>query len=459
LIRVPVTGGEPQAIRSDLDSTVGFAPDGDRFAFIRTVPGTASVIVTRLSDPSEATILERHSPDGILRGGPAWSPDGSRIVVVTYKSRNESAYRMTLTSVNVRDKTAEALSSEFRALGRAAWVRGGIAVTGSRENEPNQVLLFWPPNRVGMPLTSDLSSFSDGTATADGRTLVSVRTSNRSWLSFALVGATAPEIQRWNVSAGQSGTERLRGVRWLDDDRLVASIESPARASLWTISRSRGGREQLTSGESRDLYAAPCGSGAIVYVSQRANDWDIWRMDLRTKLATRVTTGAGDPTLPQCTADGTTVIFRAMRNGVRTLWSVPSARGTMRQLTQNISENPALSPDGMWIVSQYSAERASGTWAVALFPVSGGTPVRTFEGVEPNSLLRWHPRRQGFTWVRMRAGVAEFWTQPIQGGAPTKEMAVAERGSVVDFDWSPDGRTLAYLTRIADSDAVAFQLR
>ncbi len=459
LLRYEVSGGQPVSIHSDVDSAVTFAPDGMRFAFVRTTPDS-SLIIGNLSDSSEEVLLRRGAPEGISRAAPAWSPDGTRVLAVTYTTARASTYRMTLTAVNVQSHEARTVSSEFAFMGRPMWVAGGIVVAASRVQGNAQLFLISATNRSGAPLTRDPFKYVDGTVTADGRTLVTVRGSARSWISFAEPGEIPPKVERLHSLSDGDRREHFSGLRWFGKTQLVVPVDAADNVHLWTIAMPpNGGRRQLTSGEAKDLYASPCGTSAIVYVSRRASDWDIWRLDPKSQATTRITEGVVNPTFPQCTPDGKAVLYQAMSQGARTLWSVSVPGGTPRQLTQHISQFPAMSRDGATFVAQYATERAGGNWIVGLFSMQGGNPKRVFEGIDPNSPLRWHPTKPAFTWMKTHERVTEFWTQPVDGGSPKKEFAVAEPGQVVDFDWSPDGHVLAYLTNVPDSDAVAFRLR
>jgi dipeptidyl aminopeptidase/acylaminoacyl peptidase len=83
LVQVPVLGGETKELVSEVDSTVSFSPEGNRFAFIRGDPTRAegSLIVANSDGTGEQRIVTHHVDEFFfpIASGAAWSPDGERI--------------------------------------------------------------------------------------------------------------------------------------------------------------------------------------------------------------------------------------------------------------------------------------------------------------------------------------------------------------------------------------------
>ena len=83
LYRIPVLGGSPQRVLEDIDSRISFAPDGERFTFVRGAPaqGLNYVMIgsTKGGEPKQLAQLEK--PDQLQLNAPSWSPDGKTILV------------------------------------------------------------------------------------------------------------------------------------------------------------------------------------------------------------------------------------------------------------------------------------------------------------------------------------------------------------------------------------------
>src|SRR5262245_2162663 len=86
LYQMPVFGGTPRKLISDIDSVVTFSPDSRQLAFLRGYPTQqkACVIVANSDGSGERTLVTHHLGDLFLAGpnhlGPAWSTDGETIV-------------------------------------------------------------------------------------------------------------------------------------------------------------------------------------------------------------------------------------------------------------------------------------------------------------------------------------------------------------------------------------------
>ncbi|HEX3663949.1 MAG TPA: S9 family peptidase [Rhizomicrobium sp.] len=108
-----------------------------------------------------------------------------------------------------------------------------------------------------------------------------------------------------------------------------------------------------------------------------------------------------------------------------------------------------FSPDG----SQLAYVATSYLWDaqghLAIVDLNTG---KTREFTPPGKSERspqWSPDGKSLAFLSNRAGRAEIYVMPAQGGDPTP--LTARRFGVTGFHWSPDGRTIAYLAK--DDDA------
>ena len=79
---------------------------------------------------------------------------------------------------------------------------------------------------------------------------------------------------------------------------------------------------------------------------------------------------------------------------------------------------------------------------IAVYPRAGGTAVKTWArrpGEFDWTPLRWAPGNQAIGFVEKQEGTGNLWLQPVDGGQ-RRQLTHFQGGSVVDFDWSADGR-------------------
>lgn len=81
IYQVPILGGTPRKILSGAAGPVSFSPDGQRFAFIRSLAGHTSdaLVVANVDGSGERTLVTRGGNDWFIGAGPSWSPDGKTI--------------------------------------------------------------------------------------------------------------------------------------------------------------------------------------------------------------------------------------------------------------------------------------------------------------------------------------------------------------------------------------------
>jgi Tol biopolymer transport system component len=66
---------------------------------------------------------------------------------------------------------------------------------------------------------------------------------------------------------------------------------------------------------------------------------------------------------------------------------------------------------------------------------------------------RWAPDSDAITYIATRDGVSNIWRQPL-GNEPPKQITRFESGRIFSFDWSPDGKQIAFSRGEEISDAV-----
>jgi tricorn protease len=106
-------------------------------------------------------------------------------------------------------------------------------------------------------------------------------------------------------------------------------------------------------------------------------DSDLWKVDLTTGVATRITAMQGEETNARFSPDGQWIAFSSTENGNSDVYVVSSTGGLIRQLTYHSTSDlvEAWSLDSKTIYFQSGSQNSGTTFKIS---VNGGTPERVF---------------------------------------------------------------------------------
>ncbi|HYW69449.1 MAG TPA: DPP IV N-terminal domain-containing protein [Pyrinomonadaceae bacterium] len=452
LYQVPSLGGSPDKLMEDVDSPISFSPDGRQLAFIRFSPGNGSIVIANSDGTGERALVTtrmtdalRIGPNGVLP--PSWSPDGQ--IIACPVSINSTQWDQTVYGFRVKDGSAAPLTANhWPALGRIEWApdgKGIVATIIENEATPEQQVWFVPyPNGESRRITNDLMDYRDLGITADARTLVTIQSEKKANLWLAAAADLDHPTQLTSTSY-----DGLNGISWTPDGKIVYTSQINGEQNLW-MTEPHGAPKQLIAhaGFSEQPVVSPDGR-YIVFLSNRNGQEHLWRIDIDGKHPTQLTHGRGDRQ-PTFTADGRAIIFRS--GSPASLFRVSIDGGEPQQLTDTGGFDPNVSPDGKTIVCGYRPAPAAKN-QIALLSVEGGQPKMICDWPAEFGRIHWMPDGNGIAYAPRQAGIGNIWMQPVSGGAPA-QLTHWNPNPIFSFDWSRDGKWLAYASGNLTSDVI-----
>ena len=446
LYRVPLLGGTPQKLVSDVDFNITFSPDGSKFAFMRydnPEHGKYQLIVRPVGGGEEKVLTSGPISDALHQ--PAWSPDG-KIMVGQMLDVGNGLIRLVAVDATSGQRKAF-FSSNERVLETPSWLPdgSGVLVLGKEQSSNftrTQIGFVSYPKGVYSAVTRDTNSYSDLSVASSGHILATVENENR-W-NLQVMPAAASARQARQVTSADADTN----FTWTPENQLISDQANVLNQIDPATSKKMAIPGQAVSG-------APwaCGEGgSIVFVRFQNGAQNIWRMDAGGNLRA-ITNGKLD-TNPVCSMDGKWVFFMEQGGGQK-LAKVPIDGGA----AQVISESPSVglfdvSPDGKLAAFPTLEHSGEHKEMLALLETDSGKPAKVVAFERPRfGLLHFSRDGRGVIYPVRDNGADNLWLQPLDG-SKGKQLTDFTTEHIFDFHWSFDGKQLALVRGHTDADVV-----
>ena len=296
-------------------------------------------------------------------------------------------------------------------------------------------------------ITNDLADYRDLSLTSDVGTLIAVQSERRG--NIWIAPADNPDEATQVTSTNYDG---LNGLSWTPEGKIVYTLPGAVEQNLWIADPRGGSPEQLTShaGFNRQPSVSPDGH-FIVFVSNRTGREHLWRIDADGRNPRELTHGAAEVD-PSFSPDGRWVFFRSLISGVGFVFRVGIEGGEAVRLMDYRAGEPVASPDGTLVAVFYRAAPTA-TNQLAVVPSAGGEPRMIRDLPAHFGRFRWTPDGRALAYSARYEGVGNIWLQPLDGSAP-RQWTRWGTDPVFFFDWSRDGKRLAFSKGTVTSDVV-----
>lgn len=459
LYQVPVLGGTPRLIVSDVDSPcISFSPDGRHFAFLRNYDGSSAVLVADTDGNHERKITEL-TPPALFLGSPSWSPDGRVIAMTKLYGQNTVDAELVALDVATGRSTPIGSTSSVGNIWASSWLVDGsgllVEASSNTANWKVQIGLLSYPAGEFRPITHDLNSYRGPiSTTSDGHSLVTVARDD--FRNIWVMPASRKAAQAIQMSGDNLDAISLD---WTTDGRILSSSVTPQRFEFNLRNSDGSGKSVFFSSASPSHSPSVCGDGRhIVYMAPapHSENRTIWRMDSDGGNVKQITSGPFHIT-PICSPDGQWLAYEDRDQGGHSIWRISIDGGTAQRVSPSRGFSAAISPDGKMIAFFTFNEGGSNERFVAMVvPSNGGAPLYTLD-LDPRVVLasapRFMPDGKSVAYIVNDRGVSNLWAMPLTGGAP-KQITDFKSDLIFDFAWSRDGKQLALSRGRITRDAV-----
>ncbi len=457
--RTPVIGGAPpRKIIENVDSPVSLSPDDSGIAFLRVYPSTGeeAIFIANADGSGERKLISRdgknlfYSGDGVA---PAWSPDGT--VIACAAGSTVGKFSIGIVAIAVDDPREVSIGPDgWNDVGRLAWYpdgRGLIACTVDK-GEQTQLTYVSYPDGEATRITNDMLEYgpSSLSITNDASAIVTAQSQSNSTVMVAPGGNTAALRE---ITRGATRNDGQSGLDWIDNRRIVYSSWTGGKNNLWVSGTEGVDARQLsfTSTSTSDPSAQSSG-GVLYYVSNNDTLACIWRMNTDGSDPAQVTTGEDyDPAI---SPDGHWLLFDSWRSGARSLWKLKIGSADSATMFRHGATDARFSPDGRLVACWlHDAKIQRSQMTILSFPEGATLAAFDFPGASGLPDFQWAPDGGAIHFSDSKNGVDNILSYDYRKGTVTPVTNFTS-GDIYNFAWSPDGKNLAVARGQSTSDIV-----
>jgi len=462
LLRAPVLGGTPQVIVHDVDTRITFAPDGQRFAFVRGMNPDIEKFEVRTANADGTNELKLSDASiASLSSAVAWSPDGKQIA---------SAMQSVGDAVSVIE-IQDAVSGKVKKVSRfdnllvtdLAWLPDarGLIATYQQNATPyasSQLAFVSEPAGQLRPITRDTNNYQSVTLSADGKTLATVQ--QRATQTFYLLPAAGFAENTPNPAPAPAQVKESIFFDWSAN----GTIYFDDMDSLVRMSADGEDKTKLVSDPTAQIiHPTICQDGRyLVFVwagHSASNKTSIWRVNGDGSNPKRLTEGMQD-LAPECSPDGKWVLYDDVHDLQVKRVSIDGGKAEIVPGTALpagfFHDGLTISRDGKLLAFLTTLDQNAMPHKIALVSLDAGrqSPTRS---LEPDPRVaeapQFTPGGDAVVYPIRENGVDNLWLQPLDGSRG-RQITNFKADTISTFRFSPDGKNIGLIRTHTESDVV-----
>jgi Tol biopolymer transport system component len=451
IYQVAIFGGVPVKIVSETQGPISISPDGLKMSFVRChnrVDDNCSLwIADAPGGTNERKLVTRPRPSRI--GDHEFSPSGRSITFAVGQSQTQAS-EFGLSEVDIDSGTErEVTSQKFFNIKSIAWLpdESGLLLTASRV--PDKTFHIWrvtPGAGDAERLTNDAASYA--TLSMDGAASMLIATQVRQNFGLQVHGMSGPAAMQV-LADGTSVTYAGAG-------RIVFSSARTGNHEIWSMNADGSDQRQLTNNIAEDRTSAVSpDNNFIFFESNRSGGSQVWRMNADGTDQTQITYGEGGFPI-FVSADGKWLYYSSALK--KTLKRVPTTGGDEEVVMDKPRNWYAVSPDRVMVAM---TEKRGDTVVLLVVSLEDKNTIHTFPlpaSTNPWVDLAWTPDGQSIAFITRNSEMQDnkVWLQPLTGAQPQliANLGNKEISELSGFAMSPDGTSFAVSRGRWEHDAV-----
>jgi Tol biopolymer transport system component/DNA-binding winged helix-turn-helix (wHTH) protein len=425
-----------------------FSPDGSHIAFVQTSEAGSSrqIYIKKIGSETMLPLV----PGADAQFSPAWSPTGKQIA---YLSRSPNGLGLYVVDIGADFRASGAARKVFIPQQPSHWEQGALSWS------PDARSLIFPDHSGSQPNSSifqlDLQSLDAHSITSpppgwegdlnpswspDGKKIAFTRASETAVRDIYWVSTTNGKLHQLTYDH-----TNIDSLTWsADSASVIFSSNRAGKYALWKMDLDRSTPERLGVGtEDADQPAVGPVPGQLAY-TQGSAIWSIVRVDIPpgkgAAVETTVLSSTQQDSAPSLSPDGRFFAMQSLRSGSQEIWVSSISGDSLRQLTffgGPLTGSPSWSHLGNNILFDSRPDTHSHIFVV---PASGGATRQLTFGNSNDIVPRWSHDDRTIYFRSNRGGRWQVWKMPAAGG---QAQPVTNADGIVPQE-SGDGAYLYY---------------
>ena len=468
--KVPIFGGTPRQIVTNVNQNFSISPDGEQLAFFRNDPKTrGNRLVTCKNDGSDETIIAEKN-DGevfhVWESVPGWSPDGTKLAVVvveTIPEKNGKLKRPYLIEIDVKNGNETLIKSpSWENAVYAQWTSNGESLIVLAQDKPEDYFKLYKlsyPNGEANLLTNDNDNYKEFALAPNDEFLIATEERNPYNLQLIPIGNPFKIRSLTDSTRIQYGS---RGLDWTPDGKFIvySKIVGKSSIDIWKINVETAEQTRLTFDKekmNKDMSVSPDGEN-IHYASNRTGVFQIWRMNTDGSNQEQITNITGGANFPSISPDGKWLIYATPAFKPDTLWKRSIQSGEETKLLTNAGGKSFLSPDMKTVIASYydPDEKENDPWKFIFIPFDNKEKSSEIKSVPHIMDVSWNPDSRGIYTVSLGKSHSNINYFSIADETIT-QITHYESNIINAIKVAPDGKTIAAARGIRSSNFVRIE--
>ena len=395
--------------------TPSLSQDGNRIAFAwqERPEGKHHIYVRSLSSETLLQISQGTDEDY----NPAWSPDDTQIAFV----RRSDKHCEVLSVSPLGGPARHLVDCDPSVNSDIAWSPDGTSLAFRLGNKGIYKLRL--ADGVTSPFTQvPPNALADGVPefSPDGRFLAFVRWQAPGVTDVDVMPANGGEPRRLTFDG-----LRVDGLTWeADSEHIIYSSNRAGVFNLWRVALADGKLQPLVVPGDSVLLPTMSRDGRKLVYQVSAGQANVFSIDTRSADAVphQVTSVSRWDWKPAVSPDGKSLVFASDRSGSPEIWVSDRDGNNALKLTEfggPYTTNPSWSPDGKTVVFQSAA--LGGNFDVYVINATGGTPQRLTPGVTESHSPHYSADGRWIYYSSRHDSEWQIWRMPSHGG-PGQQM-------------------------------------